>query len=240
LSSSLAFRIAVALGCAVLFATASPGWGQTLVSYSQKTSFSSGLPEDTGTAWDRIGTGHALLTDDDGLLLNDNSVGALIVYQGLLGQLVAAHEVVFRGEVRVISNLGGEAALVEISRPGMELQVQLYPDHITVMERAGKDPARWLASVDVDLSEFTEIEVHKTSDIGPAPEQLIVRVAGSEILRVDPRATGDMNLGRVLFGSLGYSDLGATIWHWVEVHAELQQQKTPTSEHSVGRLKGRY
>jgi hypothetical protein len=204
------------------------------------TSFSSGLPEETGSSWTRVGTGHALVLSGGELLLNDNSAGFLVAYQGLLGRLEAVHDVFFRGEVRVISNLGGEAALIEISRPGLEVLVQLFPEGIVVMERAGRDAPRWLGSAAVDLSDFHEIEVHKTSVFSPDPEQVIVSVDGVELLRVQPRATGDLALGRVLFGSLGYADLGATIWRWVEVQAQLEEQKTPVERSSVGRLKARF
>ena len=173
-------------------------------------------------------------------MLNDNSLGAVIAYQGLVGRIESGHDVAFRGEVQVLSNIGGQAALVEISRPGMEIEVQLLTDGVQIMERAGREPERWLGSADVDLSEFCEIEVHKTSDAGPGPEQIIVSVNGSEVLRVEPRGTGDMALGRVLFGSLGQSDLGATIWRWVEVQAEYEQRKSPAAVTSVGRLKGRF
>jgi hypothetical protein len=84
------------------------------------------------------------------------------------------------------------------------------------------------------------VEIHKTSIFSPEPEQIIVSVDGTELLRVHPRATGDMALGRVLFGSLGYADLGATIWRWVEVQAQLEEQKTPTARSSIGQMKARF
>lgn len=228
------------LAFVLLLGLAVPCLGQTLVSHFEMTSFSSGLPEETGSSWTRVGTGHALILSGGELLLNDNSAGFLVAYQGLLGRLEAVHDVFFRGEVRVISNLGGEAALIEISRPGMEVLVQLFPAGIVVVERAGRDEPRWLGSAEVDLSDFREIEVHKTSVFSPDPEQVIVSVDGVELLRVQPRATGDLALGRVLFGSLGYADLGATIWRWVEVQAQLEEQKIPVQWSSVGRLKARF
>jgi len=225
----------------VLFLGAAiPCVGQTLVSHFELTSFSSGLPEETGSSWTRVGTGHALILTGGELLLNDNSAGFLVAYQGLLGRLEAVHDVYFRGEVRVISNLGGQAALIEISRPGMEVLVELYPEGIIVVERAGRDAPRWLGSASVDLSDFHEVEVHKTSIFSPEPEQIIVSVDGNELLRVQPRATGDLALGRVLFGSLGYADLGATIWRWVEVQAQLEEQKIPVAQTSIGQMKARF
>jgi len=223
-----------------LLATALPAAAQTLVSHFETTSFGSGIPEDTGSSWTRVGTGHVLLLDDDELLINDNSTSSVVAYQGLLGRLEASHDVFFRGEVKVLSNIGGEAALIEISRPGMEVLVQLYPDGISVVERAGRDPARWLGSASVDLTEFREIEIHKTSDAGPDPERLSVSVDGVELVSIEPRGTGDLGLGRVLFGSLGYADLGATIWRWVEVQAVYEQQKIPTAPATIGQLKGRF
>jgi len=225
---------------AILIGAAVPCVGQTLVSHFETTSFGSGLPEETGSSWTRVGTGHALLLPGGELLLNDNSAGFLVAYQGLLGRIEAVHDIYFRSELRVISNLGGEAALIEISRPGMEVLVQLYPEGIVVVERAGRDAPKWLGSVNVDLSDFHEVEVHKTSIFNPEPEQIIVSVDGIELLRVHPRATGDMALGRVLFGSLGYSDLGATIWRWVEVQAQLEEQKTPAARSSIGQMKARF
>jgi hypothetical protein len=210
------------------------------VSHYETTSFSGGTPEETGSSWTRVGTGHALLVDEDELLLNDNSPGTVVAYQGLLGRLEAGHDVVFSGELKVLSNIGGDAALIEISRPGMEILVQLHPDRITVLERASREPGRWLGSVTVDLTDFREIAVHKSSDAGAGPESLTVSIDGSEVISVVPRGTGDMGLGRVLFGSLGYADLGATIWRWVEVQAVYEEQKTPTTPATVGQLKGRF
>jgi hypothetical protein len=99
---------------------------------------------------------------------------------------------------------------------------------------------RWLGSVPVDLTEFSEIEIHKTSDAGPEPERISVSVDGVDLISVEPRGTGDLGLGRVLFGSLGYQDLGATVWRWVEVQAVYEEQKTPTTPATVGQLKGRF
>ena len=233
-------RSLITLATVFLTGIAVPCMGQTLVSHSEMTSFGSSLPEETGSSWTRVGTGYALILSGGDLLLNDNSTGFLVAYQGLLGRIEAVHDVILRAEVRVISNLGGEAALIEISRPGMEVLVQLFPEGIVVMERAGRDGPRWLGSADVDLSDFHEVEVHKTSVFSPEPEQIIVSVDGTELLRVQPRATGDLALGRVLFGSLGYVDVGATVWRWVEVQAQLEEQKIPVEASSVGRLKARF
>ena len=174
------------------------------------------------------------------MMLNDNSPGTVVAYQGLLGRIEAGHDVVFRGELKVLSNIGGDAALIEISRPGMEVLVQLHPDRITVIERDAREPGRWLGSASVDLTDFRVIELHKSSDAGAGPESLTVSVDGAEVISVVPRGTGDMGLGRVLFGSLGYSDLGATVWRWVEVQAVYEEQNTPTAEATVGQLKAHF
>lgn len=238
---SVPARARVALAAVILVAAASwcPAGAQTLVSHVETTSFASGLPEDTGSSWSRVGTGHALLVEDE-LLLNDNSTAHLIAYQGLLGRIEAVHDVAFRAELKVVSNLGGDGALIEVSRPGMEVLVQLYPEGIVVLEREGRDGERWLGSVDADLSEYREVSVHKTSRHHPDGEQVAVAIDGVEVLRVTPHGTGDLDVGRVLFGSLGYLDFGATLWRWVEVDAHLDQQKTPADTGTVGRLKGRF
>jgi hypothetical protein len=238
LTRSTVLRGAAPLLILLLVAASAPA--QTLVSHYETTSFGSGLPEDTGASWARVGTGHVLLLSEGEMLLNDNSPGMVVAYQGLLGQVEAGHDVVFRGEVKVLSNIGGEGALIEVSRPGMEVLVELYPDAINVLERSGRDPARWLGSVSVDLGEFRTIEVHKTSDASSLPERVMVSVDGVEVISVEPRGTGDLGLGRILFGSLGYPDLGATVWRWVEVRAEPEEQKTPATAATIGRLKGRF
>ena len=231
---------AVALSLLFVLASAVPAGAQTLVSHYETTSFTSGIPEDTGSSWTRVGTGHVVLMDEGELLINDNSPGTVVAYQGLLGRIESGHDIVFRGELKVLSNIGGEAALIEISRPGMEVLVQLHPDHITVVERSSRDPGRWLGSAQVDLTDFREIEIHKSSDAGSGPERITVSVDGSELISISPRGTGDLGLGRVLFGSLGYSDLGATVWRWVEVQAVFEEQKTPTTAATVGQLKARF
>lgn len=236
----LAPRAALALAVVTSFASALPCGAQTMVDHSERTSFSSGLPDASGSSWDRVGTGYALILDGDELLLNDNSSAELIAFQGLLGQIESAHDVVFRAEVRVVSNVGGDGALIEISRPGMEVLVQLFPEGIVLMERDGRTGERWLGSVDVDLSEFREVAVHKTSRLDPAGEQVIVSVGGQELIRAKPHGTGDLDLGRVLFGSLGYVDFGATLWRWVEVDARVDVAKIPTTDATMGQLKGRF
>ena len=110
-------RIRYGVALVLLLLAAVPAEGQILTSVAERTAFSSGLPEDTGSTWTRIGTGHALLSSGGELILNDNSAGHLIAYQGFLGLLEAGHEVAFRAEVQIVSNIGGEAVLVEISRP---------------------------------------------------------------------------------------------------------------------------
>lgn len=223
-----------------LLAGVLPASAQTLVSHSEYTGFSSGLPEDTGSTWVRIGTGPVLLLDRGELLVNDNSGGEVVAYQGLLGRIEAAHDLVFRGEVQVLSNLGGNAALVEVSRPGLEVIVQLYRDHVAVLERVDASSTRWLGSAPVDLERFREISVRKTSSSSPGAEEVIVEVDRVELLRVQPRAEGTLGLGRVLFGSMGYADMGATLWRWVEVEAQLEQVGTPVESATLGGLKSRF
>ncbi|RKZ18073.1 hypothetical protein DRQ53_01430 [bacterium] len=213
---------------------------QTLVSHSERITFVSGLPEDTGSSWSRVGTGPVLLLDGGELLLNDNSPGEVVAYQGLLGQLEAEHDVAFRGELHVLSNIGGNAALIEISRPGMEVVVQLYRDQIVILERVGHAAPLWLGSVAIDMDRFRQIEVHKTSSVGQDAEQISVHVDGQELMRVTPRGGGELGLGRVLFGSMGYADMGATLWRWVEVEAQLEEIKIPVAGASLSSLKSRF
>ncbi len=224
----------------ILFLAAASASAQTLVSHYETTTFDTGLPEETGSSWARVGTGHVLMVAEGEMLMNDNSPGMVVAYQGLLGQVEAGHDVVFRGEVKVLSNIGGEGALIEVSRPGMEVLVELYPDAINVVERSGRDPMRWLGSAGVDLKDFRVVEIHKTSDVSGAPERVTVSVDGVEVISVVPRGTGDLGLGRILFGSLGYPDLGATVWRWVEVRAVPELQKAPATPATVGQLKGRF
>ena len=233
-------RATLALAIAILFAAAWPCPAQTLVSHSELTAFAAGLPDETGSSWTRVGTGHALILDGDQLLLNDNSAGHLISYQGLLGQIEDVHDVVLQAEVKVVSNVGGDGALLEISRPGMELVVQLFPEGIVLMERDGREGERWLGSADADFSDFRVLSVHKTSRHHPDGEHVTVSVDGQQLLRATPHGTGELDVGRVLFGSLGYPDFGATLWRWIEVDAHLDQQKIPNGSGSVGRLKGSF
>lgn len=236
------FRFAsVALLCAAVLAVLPRvAQAQSLSSHHERIAFTSGLPEDTGSIWTRIGTGPVLLVDGQDLLVNDNSGAELVAYQGLLGLLDARHDVVFRGEVLVLSNIGGDGALIEISHPGLEIIVQLYRDHLSVLERVGADETHWLGSADVDLERFREIAIHKTSSVADGGELVSVAIDGATLLTVQPRAAGELSVGRVLFGSMGYADMGATLWRWVEVDAELKDPLTPVSSASVGELKARF
>ena len=119
----------------------------------------------------------------------------------------------------------------------MEVLVELSPGEVSVHERDGRDTPRWIASADVDLTVFREIEILKSSISDPLGERVVVRVDGSTLLDVQPRGTGELGVGRVVFGSLGYPDLGASLWRWVEFQAEWIEQKTPSAPRSVGSLK---
>ena len=198
-------------------------------------------PEDAGSLWSRVGSGHALLLDGE-MVLNDNSQGSCIAYQALVGQIQADHRVVLEARVRVLSNIGGMAAMVEISRPGAELVVQLHSEQIVVMERAADRELRWLASTPVDLGAPFDLRLTKAAVTEDPAETLTVEVDGQAVLSCRARGLGELGTGRVVFGSLGYPDMGASGWFWVDLAVEQIEVSgvVGVEATSLGSLKGRF
>jgi len=186
--------------------------------------------------WERVGTGHAFLLEEQQLVLNDNSNGRYIAFQTLLGEVTAADEMRVRGRVRVISNVYGEGMALEIARPGLEAILQLHPDRVVLTEREGHGGHRWLASAPVDLSKFRELEFVKLARIDGV-EVLSVRVDGDELIRVNAVGLGGLGVGRILVGSLSLTDFGTSIWDWMELRRTTPTTATPTRSTSMAQLK---
>lgn len=184
---------------------------------SEQTDLST-IPVEGSSPWSRIGAG-AVVIHDGRLVCNDNMPDSFIAYEGLLGQIEAEHRVEVRASVNVISNLGGQGAVIEISRPGLELIVQLHPDRVDVAEREGRR-LRWIGTAPADLSRESEIVVRKASSSDDERETLSVEIDGAEILSCAGRGAGTLGVGRVIFGSLGYKSFGASRWGWIAVDAE--------------------
>lgn len=215
---------------------------QTLTSYSHTQVFDR-TPDQISSDWSKMGEGAALVLTGPELLLNDNSQGALIAYQGLLGQIEAEHSVVVRAELKVYSNFGGRGAVLEVSRPGVEVILRLFPDQIVLMERAGRNGPRWLGSASVDLSSFAEVEISKASINEDEDETIRVSVNGVKVIEAAPFGGGELGVGRVAFGSLGYADIGASVWRWMDLevnYVDSGGHLIPTNSASFGQLKSQY
>ena len=198
------------------------------------------FPVEGNETWQKIGAA-PVLHFEGRLVCNDNRPDAYVAFQGLLGEIDAAHAIEVRASMDVISNLGGLAGVLEISRPGLELVVQLHPDRIDVTEREGRR-LRWLATAPADLSEESELVVRRESSLADPRETLTVSVDGVEILRTAGNARGTLGVGRVVFGSLGYNSMGATRWSRIEVDAITPDvdPAVPTDVRSFGRLKAAF
>ncbi len=215
------------------------GEGAPLVS---RTEFGVLPEEGPGSLWARIGGAPAFVIGGQELVLNDNTQGDYVAYQALVGQIRATDRVRLAARVRVLSNIGGLGALIEISRPGLERVVQLYPDHIEVYERAQGRTMHWLGGAPAALATGAEVVVTKASSSEDPNEALVVTIDGLEVLRVAGREEGELGLGRVVFGSLGYGDFGATGWTWVELRVDPMETggRVAVESSTVGALKGRY
>ncbi len=200
------------------------------------------LPELSGSSWTRVGDAPALVLSGARLLLNDNSGLARVAYQTWLGEIEAADRVTVRAEVQVLSNLDGDGALVEISRPGLEVILRLRPLRVDLVERASARETRWLGSAAVDLSSPHEILLTKNASDGVEGEWVSVEIDGQEVIRALPRGGANLSVGRVLIGSLSYPGYGASIWSWIDLSRERVQPDTRvrTESTSVGQLKSRW
>lgn len=200
----------------------------------------SALPVDGGEGWEKIGDGPVIHVDG-WLVCNDNDATEYVAFQGLLGDVQAEHDVIVRTSMDVLANFGGQGAMIELSRPGLELIVQLYPDRVEVLERQGRD-LRWLGGAPADLSVESVVELHKASSLGDPRETLTLRVDDVALVRVAGQGEGSLGVGRVVFGSMGYPDTGITRWHWIEVVAEAPTTDTtvPTDARSFGSLKAAF
>lgn len=191
--------------------------------------------------WSQAGTGHALDLEDGSLLINDNAAGDRIAFQALLGDIESDHRVELGARVYVVSNLGGRGAVLEVARPGLEVILRMFPDHIELVEREASGRFGWLASAPVDLREFRDLRLVKRAAADPRGEGYEVHVDGERILDVMPRESGGLGVGRVIFGATGYGDMGASVWDWVDVRVTRPQASGVVVESSsFGALKSRF
>jgi hypothetical protein len=231
--------VAIVTILAVLTAGRAPAHAQDLATMDDRTEMTQ-IPDGSNSPWSRIGTAHALLHEGT-LVCNDNMGDGYIAFQGMLGELQAEHTVEFRAAVKVHSNIGGQGAVVEISRPGLELIVQLHHDRVDVAERAD-GYLRWVATAPASLTEEHVLRIRKNSVREDSDETLTVWVDGVQVLQARGLAAGTLGVGRVAFGSLGYQSMGATQWRWVELDAEPVSADTavPVETRSFGALKSEF
>jgi hypothetical protein len=185
--------------------------------------------------WERIGASHAFLQEGGTLVINDNSAGERIAFQTWSGEVESTDEIHFRARVQVVSNIEGHAVTIEIARPGLELILRLYPDHMVLVERDGSG-FRWLAGYDADLSEFVELELVKEPSVDGEIEGVQVLLGGVLVMSAVPQATGSLGVGRVIVGSLSYPDVGASFWDWIELE-RIEATSVRTEQRTLGSIK---
>ena len=230
----------VLLASVAVCAGAAPAAAQQLASH-EFTTVLDHLP-DADDRWSKIGNSGSMVVNDSELLINDNSPGDCIAYQTLLGEIQSGHRATVSARMRVLTNLGGQAVVVEISRPGLELLLELHPDRVVALERRdGREPF-WLASANVDLSAYCDLRVTKLAANEDPLESLVVEVDGTEVLRTAGRGSGELGVGRIVFGSLDYPSFGASVWRRIEVSVVPIEVDggVRTDARSVGALKASY
>ncbi len=230
------FSRMILAGALLMFATAAVADPTVLVEVRHDM----GAPLDAETApWERVGAGHTLVMNDESLLINDNSRSDNIAFQTLLGEIKAEHRVTLQARVKVLSNLQGQGATMEIARPGVEVIVRLYPDRVELVERRGRE-FRWLAGAPLDLSEYRELEFVKTASDGNAPEPFSLFVDGERVLQATPQGGGELGVGRLLVGSLSMLDIGASQWDWLSYRVESGPAGVTVIRDSFGAIKARF
>jgi hypothetical protein len=195
---------------------------------------------DADQSWQRIGEGYALLLDGGRLAVNDNSNAERIAFQTLVGEIAAGNEVHVRASLLILSNLMGQAATLELARPGLEIVLRLHPQQVVLGERDHSGEFRWLGQVPVDLGSLRELELVKLAAAAAATEEVQLWLDGQLALRVTPHAVGGLGVGRVLFGSLSLPDMGASIWDWLEIDLYDAAPQVSTRRDSFGALKARF
>jgi hypothetical protein len=198
------------------------------------------LPENDLAPWTKLGTAPVILLADQTLLLNDNTSDDRIAYETMLGIPQPEHRITLTARVRVISNLEGRAAVMEVARPHLQAVLRLYPEHVELVERTGTNEWRWMGTVDVDLSGFREIELTKASSVEDPAETISVAIDGAPVLRARPMALGDLDAGRLVIGSVALPALGASIWDWVDYRLTSVSKQVPVETVSFGAMKSRF
>lgn len=199
------------------------------------------LLEEDLPPWDKIGGGATILLPDGSLLINDNRGDDKIGYETLLGRIHAQNRVIVSARLKALSNFDGRGAVMEISRPGLQVGLRFFPDHMTLVERTESGDWRWLASVSVDLfHEFHEVALEKTSSAGDDGERARVYLDGVLVADVLPRGDSLLPVGRVIIGALSRPSLGASIWDWMRYDLDGVAKALPSEETSFGSLKANF
>jgi hypothetical protein len=228
--------VALALGPAARLALA----GDVSV-LADRTYDMSVLPDDAPTSpWARVGSGPAFLMPDQTLIINDNSIAETIAFQTLLGRIEADHAVSLTGRVKVLANSNGDAATMEVARPGLEAVLRLYTDRVDLLERKASGGYRWMGTAPVDLSVYRTVTLRKKSRREDPYETLVVEIDGQVVLTARPQALGGLDVGRLLVGSLSYVAVGASLWDWIRYRLESVAADVAADPVSMGSLKAAY
>ena len=199
------------------------------------------LLEEDLPPWEKLGGGATILLPDGSLLINDNRGDDKIGYQTLVGRIQSENRVIISARLKALSNFDGRGAVMEISRPGLQVALRFFPDHLELVERKDSGDWRWLASRSVDLfHEFHEVSLEKSSSAEDGGERIRVWLDGSLMADVKPQGDSTLPIGRVLIGALSRPSLGASIWDWMRYDLDGLVSSLPADESSVGELKASF
>ena len=199
------------------------------------------LLEEDLPPWEKIGGGATILLPDGSLLINDNRGDDKIGYQTLLGRISEQNRVIISARLKALSNFDGRGAVMEISRPGLQVGLRFFPDRLILVERDEDGEWRWLASSSVDLfNDFHEVALEKGSSAGPDGERIKVWLDGVLVADVKPCAASLVPVGRVVIGALSRPSLGASIWDWMRYDLDGLVSALPSEEGSFGSLKATF
>lgn len=237
----------------------SPGWGLFLIAafvvvvcvvpaHAQMEKVAEGdyemstFPEDDSSPWTRLGYGTAMLLPDEGsLFINDNRVDDRIGYQTLLGAIQAENRVVLKARLKVLSNFDGRGTVMEISRPGLQVALHLYPNRVELVERTATGTWRWLASASADFfQDYHEVTLEKDSSGMPGGEMVRLWLDGTLIAERRPQADSLLEVGRIVIGAMSRPSMGASIWDWVSYDVDGLEKGLPSSGKTIGALKAAF
>ena len=90
------------------------------------------------------------------------------------------------------------------------------------------------------MTQFQVVELEKASSMVDPHETVSVWLNGQRVLEARPLARGQLEVGRLIVGSVAAPAVGASIWDWLSYRVVGLAEELPSQPESMGGLKARY